>query len=280
MMPLTFMPSCSLPDSSSMRRGLALSTVLGLPGLMLSIFLCTLLPAAASQGSSSVPRSEVSRVQWVGRFDPSLAPWREVRLQSVPRPNTFRFVEWEGVKAVEVSSEASMSLLARPISVDLSQTPVLCWRWRIGRTLSQADMRLRSGDDYAARVYVSFRLPPAALSFGLRTQLSLARAIWGQDVPDAAVNYVWDNRQPVGTVLPNAYTDRTQMVVLQSGDSNAGRWVWERVDIRRDVTRLFGAGAEAVQLAIAADTDNTHSSAQSGFADFHFVAADRACDEQ
>jgi hypothetical protein len=141
-------------------------------------------------------------------------------------------------------------------------------------------MRLRIGDDYAARVYVSFRLPPAALSFGLRTQLSLARAIWGQDVPDAAVNYVWDNRQPVGTVLPNAYTDRTQMVVLQSGDSNAGRWVWERVDIRRDVTRLFGAGAEAVQLAIAADTDNTQSSAQSGFADFHFVAADRACDEQ
>jgi hypothetical protein len=51
------------------------------------------------------------------------------------------------------------------------------------------------------------------------------------------------------------------------------------VDVRRDVTRLFGPGAEAVQLAITADTDNTQSSARSGFADFHFVAAERSCAE-
>jgi hypothetical protein len=69
------------------------------------------------------------------------------------------------------------------------------------------------------------------------------------------------------------------MIVLRSGDADAGRWVWERVDVRRDVTRLFGAGAEAVQLAITADTDNTQSSARSGFADFHFVAVDRSCEE-
>jgi hypothetical protein len=172
-----------------------------------------------------------------------------------------------------------MSLLARPITVDLNATPVLCWRWRIGATLSQADMLRREGDDYAARVYVSLRLPASALGLGLRAQLALARAMWGPDVPDAAINYVWDNRQPVGTTRPNAYTDRAQMIVLRSGDADAGRWVWERVDVRRDVTRLFGAGAEAVQLAVTADTDNTQSSARSGFADFHFVAAERSCEE-
>ena len=235
--------------------------------------------AAAAQGMAATAPADGADLQWVGRFDPSLTAWHEVRLKSGQRPNTFRFAVWEGVKAVEVTSQASMSLLARPITVDLAATPVLCWRWRIGATLSQADMLRRDGDDYAARVYVSLRLPASALGLGLRAQLALARAMWGQDLPDAAINYVWDNRQPVGTIRPNAYTDRAQMVVLRSGNGDAGRWVWERVDVRRDVMRLFGPGAEAVQLAISADTDNTQSFARSGFADFHFVAPDRPCDQ-
>lgn len=234
-------------------------------------------PVGATTGTSPLPHTDPSGAQWVGRFDVGLTPWQEIRLKSGQRPNTFKFTEWEGVRAVEVISQASMSLLARPISVDLKATPALCWRWRIGASLSQADMTKREGDDYAARVYVSFRLPPASLGLGLRAQLSVARAVWGQDLPDAAINYVWDNRQPVGTTRPNAYTDRAQMVVLRSGDQYAGRWVWERVDVLRDVTRLFGPGADPVQIAITADTDNTQSAARSGFADFHFVPGDMPC---
>jgi hypothetical protein len=251
--------------------------VIGLIGLA---FLALCLPAGAWASAAPAPQVEPARVQWVGRFDTELLPWQEVRLKSGLRPNTFRLLQWEGVQAVEVTSQASMSLLARPISVDLNLTPVLCWRWRIDASLSRADMRLREGDDYAARVYVSLRLPPASLGLGLRAQLALARAVWGQDLPDAAINYVWDNRQAVGTVRPNAYTDRTQMVVLRSGDAQAKRWVWERVDVRQDVVRFFGPEAQAVQLAITADTDNTQSSARAGFADLHFVAANTPCDQR
>ena len=253
------------------------SSVIGLVGLAL---LALGLPAGGGASAATSSKPDPAPVQWVGRFDTELLPWQEVRLKSGLRPNTFRLLRWEGVQALEVTSQASMSLLARPISVDLNLTPVLCWRWRIDASVSQADMRLREGDDYAARVYVSFRLPAASLGLGLRAQLALARAVWGQDLPDAAINYVWDNRQPVGTVRPNAYTDRTQMVVLRSGDAQAKRWVWERVDVRQDVLRLFGQGAQAVQLAVTADTDNTQSSARAGFADLHFVAADSPCDQQ
>lgn len=234
-------------------------------------------PSGAQNRPGIAPPSTQSPVQWVGRFTADLTPWQEVKLKSSLRPNLFRFTQWDGVNAVEVTSQSSMSLLARPIAVDLKATPILCWRWRIAASLSQADMRTRDGDDYAARVYVSFRLPPDTIGLGLRTQLTLARAIWGQDLPDAAINYVWDNRQPIGTTRPNAYTDRAQMVVLRSGDADAGRWVWERINVQQDVTRLFGPGAEAVQLAITADTDNTRSSARSGFADLHFVPASSAC---
>jgi hypothetical protein len=246
--------------------------------VVFSALIALAVPVCASVGA--VPLTDPAVVQWVGRFDLGLVPWQEVRLKSGQRPNSFRLTQWEGVHSVEVISQSSMSLLARPISVDLDATPVLCWRWRVGASLAQADMTRKEGDDYAGRVYVSFRLPASSIGLALRAQLAVARAMWGQDVPDAAINYVWDNRQPVGTTRPNAYTDRAQMVVLRSGDQDAGRWVWERVDVRRDVTRLFGAGAQPIQLAITADTDNTQSAAQSGFADLHFVPADKPCNRQ
>ncbi len=274
------MPSAPCATASATTRERlwrARGSVIGRLALVLGAL--SVSTAAGASAAVTAP-GDPARVQWVGRFDSELLPWQEIRLKSGLRPNAFRWVQWEGVKALEVNSQASMSLMARPIAVDLNATPVLCWRWRIDASLSRADMRLREGDDYAARVYVSFRLPPASLGLGLRAQLALARAVWGQDLPDAAINYVWDNRQPVGTVRPNAYTDRTQMVVLRSGDAQAKRWVWERVDVRQDVLRLFGQGAQAVQLAVTADTDNTQSSARAGFADLHFVAADSPCDQQ
>ena len=216
-------------------------------------------------------------VAWVGRFGADNAPWREQILKAELPRNRFLFRTWDGAGALEVQSSASMSLRARPLTVDLAATPVLCWRWRIDAPIAQADMLRREGDDYAARVYVSFKLPDAEIGLGLRAKLALARTIWGPDVPDAAVNYVWDNRQPVGTERPNAYTDRTMMVVLRSGAADAGGWVQERRDVRADVARLFSPRARAVQLAVTADTDNTGQTARAGFADLHFVPAGSPC---
>lgn len=214
---------------------------------------------------------------WVGRFDGGLSPWQEIRLKAELKPNSFTTRQWDGVPALEVRSEGSMSLLGRPVSVDLARTPVLCWRWRVDAPLQAADMSRKSGDDYAARLYVSLALPEADKSLGLRAQLRIARTIWGPSVPDAAINYVWDNRNAVGTERPNAYTDRTTMVVLRSGATDAGGWVQERRHVGRDAARLYGASATPVQLAVTADTDNTGESARAGFADLHWVSEQAPC---
>lgn len=236
---------------------------------MLAAWLAPLVTAAAADtGTGPV---------WVGRFDGGLPPWQEIRIKADLKPNSFTTRQWDGVPALEVRSEASMSLLGRPVSVDLARTPVLCWRWRIDAPLQAADMSRKSGDDYAARLYVSLALPEADKSLGLRTQLRLARSIWGPSVPDAAINYVWDNRHAVGTERPNAYTDRTTMVVLRSGKSDAGAWVQERRHVGRDAARLYGSSATPVQIAITADTDNTGESAHAGFADLHWVPEQAAC---
>ena len=218
----------------------------------------------------------------VGMFQPGSgavpAPWTVIQLDKKVAPTRYRLDVWDGVPAIRAEANASMALMARPVNVDLQATPVLCWRWRIGGVVKSADIATKQGDDYAARVYVAFGLPESALSFGTRAKLGLARAIFGDNVPDAAVNYVWDNTHPVGTRAPNAYTDRAQMVVLQSGNQQAGQWVNERANVLNDVRQAFGTSqARVTLLAVASDTDNTGETAEAGFADLHFVAPDAPC---
>ncbi|CAG1012478.1 hypothetical protein BURK2_04525 [Burkholderiales bacterium] len=218
---------------------------------------------------------------WVGRF-PSAgempAPWQVQKLNQDIPATRYRLREWDGVGAVEAHAVGSMALLGRPLTVDLARTPVLCWRWRIDAPLKKADMTQKSGDDYAARVYLSFAVPPDTLSLGTRLALGVARALRGDQVPDAAINYIWDNRHPVGTWQANTYTDRARMRVTRSGAGDAGRWVSERRHVADDFRQAFGHGPlRLTGIALASDTDNTGEEARAGFADFRFVAEEEPC---
>ncbi len=218
---------------------------------------------------------------WIGRFQADgtpPAPWRIIRIDRKVPPTRYRVARIGGVAAVEATAVRSMALLARPLEVDLTEMPVLCWKWRIDAPVAKADMRSKRGDDYAARVYVAFDIADSDLSGGTRLKLRIARGIFGKAVPDAAINYVWDNRNPVGTALKSAYTDRAQLIVAETGAARAGRWVEERADVAADFKRAFGAvSGRPTQIAIAADTDNTGSIARAAFADLHFVARGQRC---
>lgn len=167
----------------------------------------------------------------VGRFDVSQSvaavPWKIIRLDWRVPATQYRVLLWDGVAAVETIANASMALLARPLTINLKLTPILCWRWRVETPLNTADMATKAGDDYAARVYVAFSLPSDVMALTTRFKLELARKIYGDHVPETALNYVWDNRYPIGSKRFNAYTDRTQMIVLQSGAQRVGSWLWK-----------------------------------------------------
>ena len=221
---------------------------------------------------------------WVGRFDASgpeiKAPWKVERIDPRIPATAYAIREWDGVGAVEARADKSMAILGRPLEVDLQATPILCWQWRIDAPVAGADMTKKSGDDYAARVYLNFDVPPDQLDFGTRTKLALGRTLYGDHLPDAALNYIWDNRHPVGTLQNNVYTDRARMLVLRSGAAEAGRWVHERRNVLEDFQRAFGdLNGQLKSIALASDTDNTGEAAHAGFADFHFVANESDCSE-
>ena len=173
---------------------------------------------------------------------------------------------------LKAEADHSMSGLVFATRIDLAKTPLLRWRWKIIAPVKNGDMTKKSGDDYAGRIYVLFDYPADKLSFATRAKLRLGEALYGQKIPTAALNYVWDNRQPIGTIQPNAYTDRVRMVVVESGTGKAGEWVTETRDVAADFRAAFGEEApDVVAVALATDTDNTGEQAVAWYGDLQFL---------
>ncbi len=106
----------------------------------------------------------------------------------------------------------------------------------------------------------------------------LARLLHGDALPTAAICYVWDNRHAVGTSRWSPYTDRVRMVVVESGNAQAGRWLDERRDVARDFRAAFGAQWSGpvpaiTGVAVGNDTDQTGESVTAWFGDVRLERA-------
>ena len=156
---------------------------------------------------------------------------------------------------------ASALYLEQP--VDLAQTPILRWQWRVEGVHRALDGTTKAGDDYAARVYVVYRIS-AWLPW--RTY---------------AVNYVWANTQPKGRTWPNAFTDQAMMVALASGvPQDADRWRSEARDVRADFSKLLDMDIEAIDgVALMTDCDNGQGRATAYYRCLRFTGPDDSINE-
>lgn len=191
------------------------------------------------------------------------SPWQVAGVPKQAMPLTqFSLVELDGRRALRIEADRSYGNLVHALNaVPVPAAARLSWSWRVDRPLARTDLRSKAGDDSAAKVCVFFDLPLAAIPFGERQLLRMARAASSDPLPGATVCYVWDNTLPSGAVLPNAYTGRMRYLVLQSGPAPAGSWRQEQRDIAADFVRVFGTESATVPpllgVAVGADADNT-----------------------
>jgi hypothetical protein len=204
---------------------------------------------------------------------PSAALPKDFRAITLPniKANQFSLVADGQTTVLQVKSHDSAGSVGINVDVDPKQSPMLGWRWKVDRTIQSADTTSKSGDDYAARLYVFFDVPIESLSFIERSKIRLARLLSGADVPTAALCYVWDNRAPVGTRHWSPYTTRVHIVTLQSGTANVNQWIEEKHDVAADFRAAFGIAAPKITgIAAGNDTDQTHESATVWFGDIGF----------
>ena len=216
--------------------------------------------AAHIGGDSSIPAFSA------GQPGPVLPPpWHEQGVFQVPMSHV-ELVEDGGQTVLQVRSRTSIGTAAIRLRLE---KPVIAWRWKVDRVLTKARLGMRDGDDFAARVYVTFEIPPDELSFGERARLALARLFYG-NVPSAAICYVWDNGPDTkGRSIESPYAERVHLVVLRNATDPTGTWVEERRDVAADFRAAFGREAPPVTgIAAGNDTDQTREMATAWFGDF------------
>ena len=223
--------------------------------------------------------AESGAVLEVGKFSASQVGqampdgWKPLTFKKIPKHTSYEVVKDGDVTVVKAVSEASASGLTKPVVIDPKEYPIVRWRWKIDHVLQRSDVALKEGDDFPARLYITFEYDPDKVSFGKKLKFKAGQALFG-DIPIAALNYIWDTKAPVGSIVENAYTDFARMVIVESGTQKVGMWIDEERNIYEDYKKAFGEEPPMINgVAIMSDTDNTKERATAYYGDIMFKKA-------
>lgn len=194
----------------------------------------------------------------------SLAGWQPVSFRNIEEHSEYG-IEQNGDESylVAVSNSSASGIVLRK-EFDVRDYPRARWRWKISGVYERGDATSKAGDDYPIRVYVIFHYDPEKASFTEKIKYGLAKTFYGEYPPLASLNYIWANRRHDRRVLTSPYTDRSKLIILQSGGEQAGEWVEEDVNMLADYQEAFGAEPPGrARIAVMNDADNTGESSVS-----------------
>jgi len=209
---------------------------------MVLLVFVLLLTSVISPASNHLP---------IGAFSNSnLEKWNE---KIFSESTSYSLVPLQDNIVVKAVSHASASGLFKKIEVDLGEYPYLNWSWRIENRLKPTDEKTKSGDDYAARVYV-------VVDGGL--------LFW----KTRAVSYVWANKAEKYEVWPNAFAGKSvMMMALRNSKDKTSTWYHEKRNIYEDLKKIFGQEIKSVDVvAIMTDTDNGNGQVTAYYGDIYF----------
>ncbi len=210
-------------------------------GLALGIILLPLPTAWATDQSTAEPTAPFN--------DRTLKSWQE---KSFSGNTHYEIVELDGTRVLKGSTEGAASILYKEQPVDLSKKPIISWSWKIDGVYDDIDEKTRAGDDFPARLYVVSKT-------GILPWQTLA------------INYVWSSEQDVGDSWSNPFTEKAKMIVVQSGNSNAGQWVSQTRNVAEDFKKHFGKDIKKIDgYAVMVDGDNANKTGTAWYADISF----------
>ena len=191
------------------------------------------------------------------------------------RPNTSSSRTGANV-VLKAKAEGAASALSIAVKFDIQRGADRSqWRWKVANLIEGADNSVASKEDSPARMVLGFD--------GDRSKFTLARAHVGvarrrarpaASFPYAQLIYIWSNKVPVGTIIPNPHTKRVQMVVASSGAAGVGKWQTLSRNVLEDFRRAFGEEPGMLtDVGMLTDTDNTGGTAEAWYGDIRFVPA-------
>jgi len=197
--------------------------------------------------------------------------WQPWILSPFKRLTSYQLVSREGKTVVRADAKSSASGLIHPLALDPGSYPLLQWRWKVDELISKADNSQKHLEDAPARLVVSFEGDMEKLTPQDRMLFDSVRILTGQQLPYATLMYIWGNRAPRETVIPNKHTSRIRMIVVDSGRDRLGRWQDVTRNVVEDYRRAFGEEPGRISaVGIMTDTDNTGDNAHAYYGDIMF----------
>jgi hypothetical protein len=197
---------------------------------------------------SNVSKAEQLPVANFSKSD--LEGWKDKVFQGT---TSYKLFQLNDEKVLMAESQDSASVLIKKLHVDLKKYPYLNWSWRIENRLETKNERIKSGDDYAARIYV---------------------VIDGGILPwrTKAVNYVWANNTEKEETWPNAFAGKSAMMIaLRSSKDKVSTFHFEKRNVFEDLKKLFGKEFYFIDaIALMTDTDNSHGQTKAYYGDIYF----------
>ena len=213
--------------------------------LAVSVLLCSAALAPGVSADGETPKG-------VSVFDFSVEQPSDFKEKSFAGHTDYQLVSEPQGTVLRAEANNSASSLYREVRVDISRTPILNWSWRADNVHDIRDQQQKTGDDYAARLYVVIRTG----IFPWQTR---------------ALNYVWSNYPSTQHHWPNPFTSKAVMLPRRGEAQALKKWHHERADIAADYLRTFGEALTHIDgIAIMTDADNSGGRVVAYYGDVYF----------
>jgi len=209
----------------------------------------------------------------VGKTAP--AGWEPWILSRFMARTQYGIVDHEGERVLAARADVSASGLLQPLDLATADYPFINWRWKVPQLIPGANNASRAGDDSPVRVIVAFDGDKSKLDFEDQALGRTVKLFSGREMPYATIQYIWENRLPPETVLENARTSRSKMLVVESGAEHLGQWLTFKRDVRADYQRLFNEPpGPIIFVGVMTDSNATGTQASAYYGDIHFSQAE------
>ena len=243
--------------------------------LALSALALGMLSAALFAADNGAPG--VASIPWFSTKAAGAAPkkWQFQALRGVKHNTKYAYVHDDSLNAtvLEGVADASAGALVFRFDGDAQATSILRFKWRVSNLITSSDPKTKAGDDYVARVYITFASDPQRASLREKTENAIAHALYAETPPHAALSYVFTQKAKLGDIITSPYTARVKKLVVDADPESVGKWKSFTRDIYDDYKRAFGGEPTKISgIAIMVDTDNTGEKASARFGDITLSA--------
>lgn len=144
-------------------------------------------------------------------------------------------------RALRLRTNSSSFSIQKEVEIDLKQTPVLVWQWKVTELPKGGNFSKSATDDQAAQLILAFS--------------------WRK-----FITYIWDSTAPKGTMAdaPSPPLRSLKAIVVESGEADRGKWITETRNVVEDYKKLFGDEPDKIiGVRIQINSQHTKSQAES-----------------